>query len=115
MKITFDCPACGAQEKISVLAVGWKKLHHRCPRCGVSSVHHYKQLAAAGLLLIGTLACWGVALTVRMAFDLSADTALILFVAFALIISILFMRKVIDACSSWRPQNEETARPSRGI
>lgn len=106
MKIHFQCPICDHQERIGALAVGWKKLKHRCPSCGNTSSLDYKQLRVGGLLAIGLMACWGVALTGRMAFQLSSDATLIAFLVLLVCLSMALSGRVVDACSSWRRDND---------
>jgi uncharacterized protein (DUF983 family) len=106
MKIRFTCSKCGHLEELRVLAVGWKKLSHRCASCGTRSVHRLSQPASVGLIFIGAMACWGIALTGRAAFDLSVDTSLLIFLATAFAMTLFLGGKVIDACSSWHIQDE---------
>jgi hypothetical protein len=113
MKINFQCPACGHHERIGVLALGWKKLKHQCTNCQNISVQDYKALRATGLLLIGWLACWGVALTGYVAFELSSDLTLIICFALALCLFFALREKVVDVCSSWRLLGTEAAKSEK--
>jgi hypothetical protein len=65
-------------------------------------MHQYKKLQAAGLLLIGWLACWGVALTGYLAFELSSDVTLVICFGLAICLFFTLQSKVVEACSSWR-------------
>jgi hypothetical protein len=110
MKINFLCPVCGRRQQIRVFAVGWKKLGHRCASCETSSTHEYKRLQAAGLLLIGWMACWGVALTMSMAFQLSSDVTLVICFCLSLFLLFVLGGKVVDACSSWHPVSADVKK-----
>jgi hypothetical protein len=102
MKISFTCPKCDHREKLRVFAVGWTKLSHQCPNCNTTAVHHFKQLSSTGLLFIGTMACWGTAVLIRDAFNLSVDISLIIFLSTCFAMMFFLGGKVIDACSSWQ-------------
>lgn len=105
--IHFTCPHCGHQEKIQVLTVGWKRLEHICSKCATKSAHHLRHWASAGLLFIGFMACWGIAFTVKMAFDFSFDQTLLIVLGVSLAMTYLLIGKTVNACSSWQVRTSE--------
>ena len=110
MRISFRCPTCQEVERFRVLAVGWTRLQRRCPKCGRMALHDYRQVPAAALGVLGSLASWGVAWTLGSVFGLSFDTVLIIAIAGLAVLSFFFTGKVVDSCSSWKSPPEEIRR-----